>query len=84
MKTHMAQRTVYSIDENVLHRFNRLVPVRKRSELIQTLMNQHIARNESAIERAARLIEGDPDYQPITADTEAMAFETLARMEHHE
>lgn len=84
MKTQMPQRTVYSIDERILSRFNRLVPVRKRSEMIQSLMMQHISRNEHAIEQAARLIESDPDYQTITADTEAMAFETLARISEHE
>jgi hypothetical protein len=80
----MPQRAFYSIDDDVLVEFNRVVPVRHRSKVVQRLMAQHVARAASSIERAARLIEADPSYREASEDADAMAIETLARLDDHE
>ncbi len=73
----MSQRAFYSIDEDVLDGFNRLVPASKRSKLVQKLMAKYVAQNDSIIEKAARLIEADPSYNDVISDTSAFADEVL-------
>ena len=80
----MTQRASYSIDERILDRFNRLVQARKRSQIVQDLLSQHVAFREKHIENAAWLIEHDPDYvriKEVSADADAMAVETLGRLD---
>ncbi|MFM9976324.1 MAG: hypothetical protein ACKVON_17355 [Beijerinckiaceae bacterium] len=78
----MAQRAFYSINDDVLVRFNAIVPPRKRSGIVQLLMAKHVAEQELRITEAARLIETDPDFAKIRAvsgDADVMALEALTR-----
>jgi hypothetical protein len=78
----MSQRAFYSISDDVLVRFNAVVPPRKRSGIVQQLMAKHVADQEGRITEAARLIETDPDYaniRDVSGDTDAMALDALNR-----
>jgi hypothetical protein len=78
----MSQRAFYSISDEVLIRFNAVVPPRKRSGIVQQLMAKHVADQERRITEAARLIENDPDYaaiRDVSGDADAMALEVLKR-----
>jgi hypothetical protein len=76
----MTQRAFYSVDDSVLAEFNRLVPARKRSRVITELMAQHVSNNETALEKAARLIEADADYKDVHEDSALILFENLVRL----
>ena len=76
----MSQRAFYSIDEDVLDGFNRLVPAAKRSKLVQTMMAKYVAQNDSLIERAARQIEADPSYNEVMVDVAVFADDVLKRV----
>jgi hypothetical protein len=76
----VSQRAFYSIDEDVLEGFNRLVPAAKRSKLVQNMIAKYVAQNDSLIERAARQIEADPSYNEVLADTAAFSNDVLNRM----
>jgi metal-responsive CopG/Arc/MetJ family transcriptional regulator len=80
----MSQRAFYSIDEDVLEEFNRLVPSAKRSKLVQNLMMKYVSQNDSAIERAARLIESDASYSDVMADSASIGTATLKRIDPDE
>jgi hypothetical protein len=80
----MSQRAFYSVDDVVLAEFNRLVPARKRSRVITELMAQHVSNNETALEKAARLIEADAGYKEVNEDTALISFENLVRFGHDE
>jgi metal-responsive CopG/Arc/MetJ family transcriptional regulator len=80
----MSQRAFYSIDEDVLEEFNRLVPAAKRSKLVQNLMVKYVSQNDSAIERAARQIEGDASYRDVMADSASIGAATLKRSDRNE
>ncbi len=80
----MSQRAFYSINDDVLSRFNAMVPARKRSQTMQKLMAQHVASFEAKIAHAAALIENDSDFAAITdvsGDADNWAFDTLAALE---
>ena len=83
----MAQTAFYSIDEEILNRFNRLVPPAKRSEIVQDLLATHIAAREERIAKAAWLIENDADFaaiKQVTVEMEGLAGETMARLDTYE
>ena len=83
----MSQRAFYSINDDVLSRFNALVPARKRSQIMQKLMAQHVANFEAKIAHAVSLIENDPDFAAIadvSGDADSWAFDKLAAIERHE
>ena len=58
----MTQRAFYSINDDVLSRFNALVPARKRSKTVQQLIAKHVSEQEDQILRAVMLIQNDPEY----------------------
>ncbi len=80
----LSQRAFYSIDEDVLEEFNRLVPSAKRSKLVQNLMAKYVSQNDSAIEQAARQIKGDASYRYVMADSASIGSATLKRVAHNE
>jgi hypothetical protein len=77
----MGQRAFYSIDDEVLQRFNRLVPPSRRSKVIETMMTRHVSATESAITEAAVMIECDPSYRAVEEDAAMLAFENLTRLD---
>ena len=80
----MTQRAFYSVDDTVLAEFNRLVPARKRSSVITELMAKHVATNDTMLEKAAHMIEADPDYRHVQEDSNEFTFESLLRLETNE
>ena len=84
MNLTMNQRAVFLIKDDVLDRFNRSVPIRTRSRIIEAFMLEHLARNQSTIEKAARLMAADPSYRDASEDADSFAVATLNRLDHHE
>jgi hypothetical protein len=77
----MGQRAFYSIDDDILHRFNRLVPPSRRSKVIEAMMQRHVSAMDSAIAEAATMIERDPSYRAVEEEAALLAFENLARLD---
>jgi hypothetical protein len=80
----MSQRAFYSIDDDVLDGFNRLVPPARRSKLVQTMMAKYVAQNDSLIEKAARQIESDASYRDVMSDAKDVGQATLSRLDANE
>ena len=80
----MSQRAFYSIDDDILDDFNRLVPASRRSKLVQTMMAKYVAQNDSLIEKAARQIESDENYRDVTRDATDIGMATLNRLDANE
>lgn len=80
----MSQRAFYSINGEVLSCFNRSVPARERSKVVESLMCQHLEQHDEAIIQAARHIEADESYHEIGTESEEMSFETQARLERND
>ena len=83
----MSRRAFYSISDEILSRFNTMVPPSKRSRIVEHLIERHVSEQEDEITRAALLIENDPGYiaiKDVSADADAWAFETFKRLEAHE
>ena len=77
-----AKRVVFSIDADVLARFNRLYRPKKRSEVVQRLMIQAMEANAAEVVDAAMKIATDPSYREydIVSDwADAQAIDTLSR-----
>ena len=79
----MSQRTFYSIDDDDLEGFNRLVPPAKRSKLVQNLMAKYVSQNDSIIGQAARQIEGDGSYRDVMVDSAGIGTATLRRIDRN-
>ena len=83
----MTQRAFYSINDDVLERFNALVPPHRRSRTVQELIAKHVDEHDSKLIQAARLIETDPEYaglKEVSEDADAWGFATLTRLENNE
>jgi hypothetical protein len=80
----MSQRAFYSIDDEVLDGFNRLVPPARRSKLVQTLIAKYVAQNDSMIEKAARQIESDATYRDVMSDAKHVGQATWSRLDANE
>jgi hypothetical protein len=65
-----AARASYSIDPEVLQRFNELVPASKRSQTIQALMESVLNQKKSELEALALEFETHPDFAQARADIE--------------
>ena len=61
----MSRRAFYSISDEILSRFNTMVPPGKRSRIVEYLIERHVSEQEEEITRAALLIENDPGYVAI-------------------
>ncbi len=80
----MTARALFSITDEVLNRFRDLVPFRERSQEVERLMREEIARRELAreqhIERLALQVESRADFADVRAasdDVNAVAGEAL-------
>jgi len=77
-----AKRVVFSIDADVLARFNRLYRPKQRSEVVERLMIQALEANAAEVGDAAMKIATDPSYREydIVSDwADAQAIDTLSR-----
>lgn len=64
-----AARASYSIDPEVLRRFNELVPASKRSQTVQALMESVLDRKRLELEALAQEFETHSDFAQARADT---------------
>ncbi len=62
MAAHAALRASYSIDANVLRRFNDTIPAGERSKIVQSLMEQALLVRECTLEQLAEEFEQHPDF----------------------
>ena len=62
-------RTTISIEKATLDRFFRAHPPGKRSQIIQRLIEQDLAREHDRLERAAEDVENHPDFQTVREDS---------------
>ena len=60
-----ASRAIYSINPDVLSRFNALFPPRERSKVVEQMIQRALAERESGLLEAARKIESDPRFAAI-------------------
>lgn len=60
-----ASRAIYSINPDVLSRFNALFPPRERSKVVEQMIQRALAERESGLLEAARKIESEPRFAAI-------------------
>ncbi len=60
-----ASRAIYSINPDVLSRFNALFPPRERSKVVEQMIQRALAERESGLLEAVRKIESDPRFAAI-------------------
>ncbi len=60
-------RAIYSIDPDLLSRFNALFAPRERSKVVEQMIRKALTERESGLLEAARLIESDPRFAAIRA-----------------
>jgi hypothetical protein len=75
------KRVLYSIQSEVVSRFNAVFKGRDRSRMVEQLMIQAIEARENEVAAAAKLIETDPafaHYRQVSEWVDAQAIETLA------
>ena len=62
-----ASRAIYSINADLLSRFNALFAPRERSKVVEQMIQKALIERESGLLEAARLIESDPRFAAIRA-----------------
>ena len=73
-------RAIYSIDPEVLNRFNSTFRPRERSKIVEQLMRQALAKKERQLIAAVRLIESDPRFaaiREVSGDVDRIAGEAV-------
>ena len=60
-----ASRAIYSINPDLLNRFNALYPARERSKIVEGLIQQVLEEREQYLVDAVRKIETDPRLAAI-------------------
>jgi hypothetical protein len=76
------KRAIYSIQAEVLARFNTLFKGHERSRAVEHFMIEAIKEREDEIVAAAKLIEKDPafsEYHEVSKWADAQAIDTLVR-----
>lgn len=62
-----ASRAIYSINPDLLSRFNAQFAPRERSKVVEQMIQRALTERESGLLAAARLIESDPRFAAIRA-----------------
>lgn len=73
-------RAIYSIDPEVLKRFNTLFKPGERSKVVEQLLREKIDTEDQQLVDAARRIESDPRFaaiREVSDDVDRIAGETL-------
>lgn len=73
-------RAIYSIDPEVLNRFNSTFRPRERSRVVERMMREALVEKERQVVDAVRLIETDPRFaaiREVTADVDLVAGEAI-------
>jgi hypothetical protein len=65
-----ALRASYTIEPEVLLKFNEMVPAGERSQLVQRLMEKALAERQKQLEAIAAEFETHPDFAKARADGE--------------
>lgn len=60
-----ASRAIYSINPDVLSRFNALFSPRERSKVVEQMIQRALSERESGLLEAARKIESEPRFAAI-------------------
>jgi hypothetical protein len=79
----LAKRVVFSIDADIVARFNRLYRPEKRSAILERLIVQALEANAADAAEAAMKIAADPSYREYDAVSDwadAQAVDTLAKL----
>lgn len=75
-------RVLYSLDPDVVARFNRIYKGRERSRVVERYMTAAINAREEEVVAAAKLIATDPafaEYDDVAEWADAHSIDTLAR-----
>jgi hypothetical protein len=67
----VALRASYTIEPDVLRKFNEIVPAGERSQVVQRLMEKALAERRKQLEAIAAEFETHPDFAQARADGEA-------------
>jgi hypothetical protein len=73
-------RAIYSIDPEILKRFNALFKPGERSKVVEQLLRQKIAAQDQQLVDAAKRIESDPRFtsiREVSDDVDRIAGESL-------
>ena len=71
-------RTTISIEQTTLDRFYHAYPPGKRSQVIQRLIEQDLADQSDHLTRMAKLVETDPAFKTVRADSKLWGRATAA------
>ena len=58
-------RVIYSIDPQILSRFNAMFAPRERSKVVEQMIQRALSERESGLLEAARKIESEPRFAAI-------------------
>ena len=75
-----ASRAIYSINADLLSRFNALFPARERSKIVERMIQKALEECERDLVEAARKIENDPKFaaiREVSDDIDRVAGEAL-------
>ena len=75
-----ASRAIYSINADLLSRFNALFPARERSKIVERMIQKALEERERDLVEAARKIENDPKFaaiREVSDDIDRVAGEAL-------
>jgi hypothetical protein len=75
-------RVLFSLNPDVVARFNRIYKGRERSRMVERFMIEAIDARENRVVAAAKLIASDPafrEYDDVADWADAQAIDTLAR-----
>ena len=75
-----ASRAIYSINADLLSRFNALFPARERSKIVERMIQKALEERERDLVEAARKIENDPKFaaiREVSYDIDRVAGEAL-------
>ena len=77
-----AKRVVFSIDEDVLTRFNRMFRPKQRSQIVEKMMAEVLTGRAREVAQAAMLIATDPafrEYDEAGVWADGQSIDTLSR-----
>ena len=75
-----ASRAIYSINAELLTRFNAMFPPRERSKVVEQMIRKVLAEREQGLLDAARKIESDPRFgsiREVSDDIDRIAGEAV-------
>ena len=75
-----ASLAIYSINADLLNRFNALFPARERSKIVERMIEKVLEEREHALLEAVRKIETDPRFaaiREVSDDIDRTAGEAL-------